>query len=57
MQLVVVLVRLEVVDRVLPVGGQDILILAVQTLMYIGPGSGVEFGGCEARIRKLYRSH
>ena len=55
MQLVVVRITLQVVDGLLPVGRQDVLVLAVQALMNVGPCSGVELGGRESGGRELDR--
>ena len=53
MQLVIVLIRLEVVDGLLPVRREDVLELAVQTLVHVRPGSGIELCGCETGACKL----
>lgn len=53
MKLVVVLVGFEVVDCVLPIRGQDVLVLAMEALVYIRPCACVEFRWREARIGKL----
>jgi hypothetical protein len=41
MQLVVVVVALEMVDGLLPVRRQDVLVLSIQALMDVCPGSRV----------------
>lgn len=52
-ELVVVLVGFEVVDCVLPIRGQDVLVLAMEALVDIGPCACVKFRWREARIGKL----
>jgi len=52
-ELVVVLIGLEVVNRMLPVGGQDILVLTMEALVDVGPCARVEFRRRETRVGKL----
>lgn len=48
-------IGLQVGDSLLPVCCQDVLVLSVQALVYVGPGSSVELGGSIAGVRKLER--
>ncbi len=53
MQLIVVGVALEVIDGLLPIGGEDVLVLAVQALVDVGPCSCVQLGGRKAGSGQL----
>ncbi len=53
MQLVIVRIALQMVDGLLPVGGKDVLVLAVQALMNVRPCSRVQLGRCEPGGRQL----
>lgn len=53
MQLVVVGVTFEVVDGLLPVGGQNVLVLPIKSLMDVCPWSSVQFCGRISLGRQL----
>jgi hypothetical protein len=48
-----VCVALEVADGVLPVCGEDVLVMARQALVHVGPCSCVQLGRREALARYL----
>lgn len=56
MDLIVMIVRFQMVDDVLPVGRQDIAGRALETLVYIGPGTGVEFSDWGVSLRRERRA-